>query len=327
MASAAGETNGRVRGLVANHALEIVAGMLENAGQMMSARYYLTLPPESTALQSNSFKDREYQFLDQIITSTGTRKATRPHRLDAINAALFEVLERSPSVPRCIMDIGASTGITTLELLAEFERRGLQVRMIGTDLTTSVYLFKANRFLDALIEDNGHILQLALGGFGFRPWSRRREYFLGISLLRRAVVRYVRSRIEAAGIPIPFGSVSHRGLEAFAFVSPAVRSRQNMIFSDDDILVENRPEMIAVADVVRLANVMQFIYFSKSELTRIAVTVRDRCHGPGSLVVVCRNMDSGLVGSILRLTTERNFIVEARVGGGSEVESFFTELD
>ncbi len=42
------------------------------------------------------------------------------------------------------------------------------------------------------------------------------------------------------------------------------------------------------------------------------------------MVVVCRNTDDGLGGSILRMTAGRRLVTEARLSHGSEVEDYFT---
>jgi hypothetical protein len=80
-------------------------------------------------------------------------------------------------------------------------------------------------------------------------------------------------------------------------------------------------------DVVRVANLMQPVYFSKSELRLMARNVRRCCAGPGSMVVLCRVHDHAMEASLLSLNTNGTFSVLRRIGAGSIAEGYFTTIE
>jgi len=257
----------------------------------------------------------EREFYRSIQTSNGSKKSTGLQRLDAMNDLFFATLDRCRLVPRSVMDIGISSGVTTLEWLREFDRRDLPVTMIATDLVMSVDLFAIGRHMRVLTEKNGHLLQIEIFGSGIRTFLRRRDYLTGGVVWRKALCFATRRLLRTA---------NHQG--TYLLVSPALRDQARIKLFDDDILGPNPPQFAECADVVRVANLIQPIYFSDVQIRQAVENIRERCRGEGSIVVVCRNTSEGLEGSILRMTDERQFAVEARLGRGSEVERHFTAV-
>ena len=275
---------------------------------MLRASAYLSAPGGSSFPQM-----LEREFYRSIQTSNGSKKSTGLRRLDAMNDLFFATLDRCQLAPRSVMDIGISSGVTTLEWLREFDKRGLSVTMIATDLVMSVDLFAIGRHMRVLTEKNGHLLQIELFGSGIRTFLRRRDYLTGGVVWRNALCYAARSLL---------GQATHEG--TYLLVSPALRDQDRIKLFDDDIFAPNPPQFMRCADVVRVANLVQPIYFSNDQISRAVENIRERCRGQGSIVVVCRNTGASLEGSILRMTDRRQFTVEARLGHGSEVEGHFT---
>lgn len=275
---------------------------------MLRASLYLTAPPELHFSPA-----AECEFYRGIQTSNGTRKMTEPRRVAPMDDLFFTTLARLGTVPRTVMDIGVSSGITTAEWLRGFRNRGIDVTMVATDLVMSVYIYDLGKHLKALTERNGHLLQLEVFGTGIRTYTRWRDYFLAGFLWRKSLCAFARSRLSRSMRKGPY-----------YLVSPLLRNDRSVRLIDDDILAQNSSEWVASADVIRVANVIQRIYFTEDEIKRAVENLRERCRGEGSLVVVCRNRGSRLDGSILRMTNLREFALEARLGQGSEVERFFT---
>jgi len=261
--------------------------------------------------------EQESEFFYRIKTSNGTMKSTEPRRLNAMNALFFTVVERLGMAPNVAMDVGVSSGITTLEWLDAFDRHHMPVTMIATDLVMNVDLYSIGRHLRVLAERDGHLLQIEVFGRGIRTYLRKHDYLTGAALWRPALCRLARRRLKDA---VRDGQ--------FQLVAPALRRHEGVMLSDDDIFAPNPASFIRSADVVRVANLIQPIYFSEDQIRRAVANIRERCRGEGSLVIVCRNREwnseSGLEGSILRMTEARHFVLEARLGPGSEVESYFT---
>jgi hypothetical protein len=240
-----------------------------------------------------------------------------------MNALLFDVVgTRLPAHPT-IFDIGISSGVSTLEWLAEFDRRGIPVKMIAIDRALSFYLADLALGCRALIEPDGTIVQVEAMKRGFRIWCAKRDYLNGSFIFRKALAALARLRLSGVRLPIKQAGDMLTG--PHLLISPALRGRSDVAVVEDDILAPSS-DYRGQADVIRLANIMQGSYFSDRQLKTIAYNAFGWCRGIGAFVVVCRNLDSGkLEGSILR--AQRNgFSVEAQIGGGSKVERYFLEL-
>jgi hypothetical protein len=258
-------------------------------------------------------REAEREFFRNIKTSNGTRKSTAPRRLDAMNDLFFATAERRGLRPSVAMDIGVSSGVTTLEWLREFEKRGLAVTMMATDLVMSVDIYSIGPHMRVLTEKNGHLLQIEIFGRGIRAHIRGRDYVTGGILWRKALHGIAQALLKK-GV--------HQG--TYQLVAPALRGQERIRLFDDDVFAPNLPQFTRCADVVRVANLIQPIYFSDRQI-RIAVeNIRERCRGEGSMVIVCRNTEDGLEGSILRMSAGRRLVTESRLRHGSEVEDYFT---
>ena len=179
---------------------------------MLAASAYLTMPRD---VQLSAVAERE--FFQGIETSNGTKKTTAVGRLAAMDELFFATLSRLNMVPRTVMDVGASSGVTTVEWLREFERRGFNIKMIATDLVMSVYIYTIGRFIKAMTERNGYILQIELFGIGVRTYTRWRDYILGGLIWRTALCAFVRSRLSRSVREGPY-----------YFVSPLLRNNSHI---------------------------------------------------------------------------------------------------
>lgn len=296
---------------------------------IIPAQSYLRLKPDDPIVRSNAFPAIEDEFYQSLRTDSGSWKTTYRHRLDMINNLLFDALKPSDESPSIVMDIGMSSGITTVEWLAEFVRRGIAVKMIGTDISLSVYCVTLGRNVHVMIEPNGSILQLDLFGRGLRLWCGWRDYFNGSFVIRKTLGAFARQRLARLAIDFPIKgppATRHAAVVSgpYQLVTPQLRGRHDVLLADDNILEPNPPEYVGVADVVRIANVLQRTYFSEEQIGIAVSNIRARCRGEGSLVVVCRDKDGVLEGSILR-AENGGFSLERRLGLGSEVESYFTD--
>jgi hypothetical protein len=189
--------------------------------------------------------------------------------------------------------------------------------MTATDLTMTVNLWRLNRFAMTLAERNGHILQAELFGSGIST-TRRRDYFTGVALFKWALFRGIKRSLEGE-MRSHAGSVQGK---MFPFVSPLLRARANVKLLDHNILHDGAPLGEGSADIVRIANLLQRSYFDEGQIRRIVSNVRLMCH-EGSIVIVCRNAETHIEASFLRLDSAGKFSVEARIGMGSEVEDYF----
>jgi hypothetical protein len=259
--------------------------------------------------------DEEDAFFSGIRTANGTFKTTGRGRLDAVNDLFFSLLEERRLTPRTVHDLGISSGVTTLEWLRAFERRGMCVSMLASDLNLTAYLATLGAGVTALVDPVGHVLQLEFLGLGIRAWHRRRDRVTGSILWRRPLLAWAERRL---------GQRAPGGEGPYLLVTPAVRHDPSVTLVEEDILVPPPPERVGSADVVRVANLLQSSYFSAGQLAAAVRCVRDRLH-PGSLLILCRNEGDSAAASILGMGEDGRLGIEARLGKGSEIEALFLE--
>lgn len=294
------------------------------------ASRYLRLAPDDPFVQTAEFRQLEDDLYSHLKTSGGTWKTTTHHRLDALNAALFEVVESSAFRPEVVIDIAISSGASTLEWLNEFNQRGYDIKLIGTDLTMTVYIARLSPVVAMVIERSAHVLQIELLGRGYLSECGRRDWVSGFCFFKAILVALLRLRLWSRGISQPISLEAARRnpdvLEGpFLCVSPLLRNNRAVLLIDDDILAPNDPTLLRRADIIRLANILQPSYFAPDQIRTAVENVRDRCRGEGSLVVVCRNDDQEINGSILRMSATRDFVTLKRIGLGSEIETYFVD--
>ena len=298
---------------------------------MISARWYLTLPPGAPTRDSAEFLDREAKLCKEMRAANGSLKTTARHRLSVVSQLFFDIVARRNLRPRTIVDIGVSSGITTLDWLDDFERHGLDVRMTATDLTINVYFVKILPFLAILVDSNGHVLQIELFRRGIRPWTAgRREYVSGAVAFKKALLGVCRFRLKQLDVRFPIHGVHGSAPSViegpYRFVTPELRNRADVILREEDISQAQVAAVPWAADAIRLSNILLLVYFSPEQVCQIVKRVVARCRGENSLVILCRNMPDGSIhASILRMVASGKFEVEARLGPGSEVESYFTQ--
>ena len=111
----------------------------------------------------------ERKFFERVALPNGTFKTTAAHRLDDVNQAVLPHLPQLPGRALKIMDVGISSGISTLEWHDFLSDSGVRFEMIGTDLTVYTSLVSLAPQLEALIDRGRNILHLDAFGRGWPP--------------------------------------------------------------------------------------------------------------------------------------------------------------
>jgi len=201
--------------------------------------------------------------------------------------------------------------------------------MIATDLTINVYFVTIAPFIDVLVDVNGHILEFQVFTRAVRPWiGGRREYISGAAYLKAALKWLGQRRLKKLGIAFPIRGQQSKPIDGpYQLVTPALRGRKNVVLREENILQPAGGDRAVTADVIRLGNIMQTVYFSPQQMRTIARHIVERCRGDNGVIVLCRNAPDGDIhASILRM--ERGGVpkVEARLGCGSEAEQYFLDV-
>jgi len=264
---------------------------------------------EFLAASGNELEAIEKAFFARVRLPNKTFKTTCTRRLDDLNQLCDPFLAAfGPRLLR-VMDIGASSGISTAEWAEHIAARGLRACVVGTDKLLEAELISIFPGVDLLLDDGRNILHADVWGRGCPPGSTwgKDIYAMPLRFLARIAVSLLYERLRKQKVPL----VS-RNLNG------------NIKMEADDVLSPNPPEYICAFDVVRAANILNRGYFDDHVLRKLVATLRQRLK-PGGLFVVCRtDVDTGRNNGTIFQLREAGFVALRRLNQGSEIEHLVT---
>lgn len=233
----------------------------------------------------------------------GSWKRSLPGRLRGSEAVLCRLLTAgSPGARLDVLDLGASDGITTVELLNALRRAGVVgARLRLADLTLTLQRYRAG----ALVEyrtARGEPVLARLGWLGLRlPRSPRR--FDGLSsLLARLYLKLtpVRRRLRETG--------------TISLINPAARSDPDLEAFELDVLARN-DTLIGGFNGIRASNVLNEENFPRDRLLRALGNLHAYLREGGYLLISRNQIGRGG-------ETERGSVWQRRGSGLFPVEDF-----
>lgn len=253
----------------------------------------------------------ESQFFSGLKMRNGTFKLTQPSRFAALEAEIGSAIAARATHFRQVLDIGVSTGLTTIELSDFLRAKGASSQVTGTDLFVQAHLVDVAPGFRVLSDPDGWPLQYDLAGRPARAWIRRLDYVTLMAaprLLARAVLRPRLRRLIAKGRSLPVrmetGGLAERNIELV----------ENDIFAPT-------PRFLGRFDFIRAANILNLSYFPAERIAEAVSNIRSYCRGPGAMVLIARSKGSHHDGSLFELGQDGSFAVRARAGKGSEIEA------
>jgi SAM-dependent methyltransferase len=246
--------------------------------------------------------EAEAAFFSNLLLPGGAYKTTFAGRFGDLDEQVADLLAGKEATR--LLDVGVSSGVTTVELIEALESRGIACSAVAADLVVNGRLVWAPFLGELLVDGSGRFLQAA-GALGVRM----RPYPRGARVLAAHVLDAV-ARICSMG-----GS---RG-EAVQLVTSRLAAREDCEVVEHDVFAD-RPEWRRRFDVVRAANLLNLSYFPPDDI-RHALRSLGGFLAPGGLLVLCRTdiKTRRNDASILR-AGEGGFEVVVRLGEGSEVE-------
>ncbi len=239
----------------------------------------------------------------------GTWKRTNRGRLARAEKALCNHLVRGTSGDVTVIDLGASDGVTTLDLLEALERcfGSNNTRVYLTDLNLWLLRYCKGPITEYRAADGEPVLA-RFGRFALRLSSQRHNMQQGGDPLVRCYLacRALRRSMRFEG--------------KIALVNPQVSQQRGIIVRELNCLV-HAPSLVDVASAVRASNVLNRDYFSDVEVNLALTNIHSYLKDAG-LFVVSRNVDAagGEIenGSAWRKEA-RGFACVEDFGAGSEM--------
>lgn len=285
---------------------------------------YLNLRSVLDTFESSSAGRRlpqnvEDAFFSSIRVGKHIAKKTYAHRLDDVNDIANRVLPKTR--PLRIMDVGISSGISTLEWIESLEAKGIDYRMDAVDLMVRGILVGLRQGIDVLTDVAGRPLLIDLNGkwIPFPPGKRQlAKYFFQI-LVIRGVLYLIAPEVSARGA----NAKAHEDNRWFTagpapLVYSELRHNPRVTVTEGNLLEQST--LPVSLHVVRAANILNRSYFSDDQLSAIVQNLRNALcvHG---LFIVCKTDDSGRTeGTVFTLKENGTFEIVESINGGSEIE-------
>jgi hypothetical protein len=270
----------------------------------------------------------ERDFFSRVVLPNGTVKTTSANRVDDLNEAVLPHIARIVEKPVKIMDVGVSSGVSTLEWFQFLSAKDIDCQITATDLTVYSWLLSLTPNLAVLVDRQRNILHLDVFGRGAPPRAT------GLQGVFAAAVRVLfrMAMMIDSNLPPQNGKTREaaKGLllkcEPVTLLTKRFVQHEALRVVEDDLLATNRPEFEDAFHVVRAANILNRTYFSDEVLSQTIKKLKARLKKNG-LLIICRTAGNGTNdGTIFRLTPGSELRVLERLGSGSEIESLITGI-
>src|SRR5258706_4630789 len=264
-----------------------------------------THPTPSEFLASRYDPHLEREFFSRIMLPNGSVKSTSEHRLDDLNVLLLPYVKQLQSPVR-ILDVAASSGVSSAEWHEQLTSEGVQFSLTATDLTVNAYHLKL-RLAEAILDKKLNFIHLSLARRGMPPKAPWPIGFIPSLLKRYLAFRMARG----ANYNVPIKLLTKR------------LRNGNFAIVEDDLL--NGDGLQEGFDVIRAANILNVSYFSESILRRMISNLKMRLSKHGLLIVCRTKADRSNHATVFQLNGD-SFTPLVRIGDGSEVEHLVNTL-
>lgn len=257
-------------------------------------------------------------FFSALKFSSGIFKRTYNGRFAKLDREIVSILRNEGTGLREVLDVGASSGITTLEFATALKALGNDIKTTGTDVVLDAFIVDGLPGCRALVDHEGFVLQHDIFGVAVRPWRRRLDYLTGMVLLRPLINKVLAPRALSA-------MMAGTNVRPVELVSRRLEADEDVDVICDD-LRENRDDFRRRFDFIRVGNVLNIDYFDPPDRKIIAANISSYLDPVGSWLLVLRSDAQGRHnGTLFRYSEAEGFRVHKRFGKGSEVEDLILE--
>ena len=265
----------------------------------------------SGALREPAVED---QFFTDLRTRNATFKRTARHRFEELDDVCIRTFREADARIAHVLDIGISSGSTTVTLSERLIAAGYAAQLVGTDIALDALLISPMPGVRVLTDEAGHALQFDVLGQAVRPWGRRADYATGMLVFRAALNAVLggmaRQRLQGG----------RDGVVPVRLISPSVDRHANVEIVNNDIL-QDTPAFHGRFDFIRAGNILNRGYFGEAALRDALRNIVRYLSGPGAWLLIARSTGGRHVGTLFRISSDGRYLdVVDRFGGGSEIE-------
>jgi len=264
--------------------------------------------------------DAERAFFKSIQLPNGTYKETYRNRLDDVNLLIVKHLQESRTQHLDIMDVGASSGVSTDELHETIVRHGLTANITAVDLAIKAYIIRLLPKLCALVDGDAQLLQLDLFGLVLNHW-----YMAGKSpslLLKRALLAILKHYFERR-VSRQAETGINGTTEEISLLSRRLSSKACISFLEHDVLRRFPKAHRNRYGCIRAANILNKAYFSDGEIRLCIRNLSECLSDHNAILCIARTdeTDGKNNGGIYRFSAKGVVQKVSSIGGQSEIDS------
>jgi hypothetical protein len=255
-------------------------------------------------------RELERKFLATFRMPNGVYRTTHANRLDDTAQLLCRAMEPKRTRVR-VLDVGCSSGVSTVELHLAFVRAGLQVETFGSDLQIHAHYVGSPGKVAFFFDDAWRLAQIELGRRAFASDLRRLEAV-------REPGWWVLSRIVASATPL-VRALARRGSlrpRTLPLVVPEATETPGVTLVRENL---REPVVAGKFDAIRAANVLNPGYFREPVLRSMIFALMGRLSDDAHFLVARTEDDGRNLASLFRFDRGTFSVVE-RLNGGSEIE-------
>lgn len=273
------------------------------------------------------------RLVERVRLPNGTWKLTGAGRLADVDGLLCAQLRDRPrAAPLTVLDLGASTGVTSVSLYERLRREHDDVTFIASDLYRDALAVRG-RGWTVLLTVRGEPLQYLLGPFVLPAQLVESPLYAGNRALKRLAERRLLPRARAAlaalaGEPPEEGTVPVDGLQVsrFSLLAACCRARLRSDARFRFEVIDVLQPLPGRATVVRALNVVTGDNFDALQLRR-ALRHCIAAVEPGGLLVLGRTpLGGGETRATCYRRTADGLLPVARLRGGCEHEALTCRL-
>lgn len=274
----------------------------------------------------NHLDEIEKKFYSSIQLPNGTYKETNPHRLDDVNDVIIKHFKNTNGTCSRILDVGISSGISTLELHEIMEKNSFHVQITAVDLLIHAYITRLFYGIYALLDGQANILQIDLCGYGIGHWYKNPKNFKDMLKLNfdRFYAFFMKKGIEAK---IRKYDKDSKKLIKVKLLSHRLLKNHDIGLFEYDILNSLPEEHRHAYDYIRVANILNLLYFSENDILSAVKNLKDCLRGRNSVLCIVRTDFNGSNhGSVYSLDSREKLQKVLSINNGSEIDDYINKI-